>query len=154
MRIDVKIPPGFPGGILNAGGPAFAGPFLCSLSSALVAAAPDALLLSGLDELLAEVGVGEVHKGLGAFPGAASGHVGHAVLGGDVVGLAARGGYNLAVEVRHDVAAAHAVLADAGGCDADEGLAALALGCAGEEVNLSAGAGDVPESGALGFIWP
>ena len=43
----------------------------------------------------------------------------------------------------------HAVFVDAGGGQADEGLAALAHRRAGEEVHLPAGAGDVPEAGAL-----
>ena len=74
-----------------------------------------------------------------------------AVLGGDVEGLAARAGYDVAAgEIGRDAALYRAVLGLEGAGHADEGLAAPALHRAGEEVDLAAGAAYLAGAGALG----
>ena len=55
----------------------------------------------------------------------------------------------MSAEVGDDAGVHIALLVGEGGGEADEGLASLGLGRAGHEIQLPAGAGDVPGAGAL-----
>ena len=76
----------------------------------LVGTAPDAHLLGILDELLAEVGVGDIDDLLRALPGGKTLQVDHAVLGDDVVDTGAGVGGDGAVGQGGDDAALQAAV--------------------------------------------
>ena len=108
-------------------------------------------LLGVGDELLPEIGVGDVDELLGPLPGGQALQVDHAVLGDDVVDAGPGvGGDGAGGQGGDDAALDGAVLAGDGGGHADEALAALGQVSAQGEVQLAAGAGDVFDAGGLG----
>ena len=78
--------------------------------SALVGPAPDLLGIGGGDQLLPEVRMGDGDQHLRPLPGAAASQIHRAVLGDQVVGLAAGIGDDVPAEVGQDAGAAEMML--------------------------------------------
>ena len=122
-----------------------------SLELSLVGASPQTHLLCVLDQLVAELGMCDGDDLLGTLPGVQTLQVDHAVLGDQVLNGGTGVGADGAVGQGGDDAGLQlAVLALHGGGQADEGLTALGQVSAHDEVQLTAGAGDVLDAGGLG----
>ena len=116
----------------------------------LVGQFPDALLFRSLDEVFAEVRMGDTDHEFRPLPGVPAGQVDFALVRYDVMGHGAGRGHDLAcTEVRLDIAVQITVLILVGAVHAKEGFAARRLVRALDEVDLSACSGDV--SGADAF---
>ena len=117
----------------------------------LVGPQPDALLFGVGDQLVPELGVGDGDELLRPLPGAAAHQVHAAVFGDDVVGQTPGIGDDIAGSQQRVDAGHHLpLLVGKRGRQTDEGLAALGHGGALQEVQLAAGAADLPGAGALG----
>ena len=104
---------------------------------ALVVGVPDLLLLSGLDQLLAEVGVGDGDQRLGTLPGGQALQVYAAVFGDHIHGVDAGIGNDAALgQGGTDAGRQGAVLLLEGRGQADEALAAVGKVCAQNKVHL------------------
>ena len=118
--------------------------------SAFVAPPPDFLLLGGADQLLPEIRMGNFDQRLGPLPGGFAGQLRDAVLSHDAGRLGAGRGDNVALgELGKDAGMNLARFVGEGRMHGEKGPAMLGLQGAGDEVQLAAGAGDLPRAGGF-----
>ena len=91
--------------------------------------------------------MGDGDERLRPLPRAPPGEVDRAEFGDDEIGLTARIGDDLAVELRENARVPLPCFVDKRACHADKGLAAAAHGGAGEKIELAARAADLAQTG-------